>query len=87
MAATSWAVLSRMVKTPYVGLPNILAGQLVAPELLQQELSAARIVDELSKLLEGAAAWQISHYDELAEQIGGNFAQRSIAALAPMVGQ
>lgn len=87
MAAASWAVLSRMVKTPYVGLPNILAGQLVAPELLQQELSVARIVDEVSRLLEGGAAQQLSCYDELAEQIGGNFAQRSIAALAPLVDQ
>ncbi|ARU27344.1 lipid-A-disaccharide synthase [Cellvibrio sp. PSBB006] len=33
----SWAILSRMVKTPYVGLPNLLAGKKLVPELLQDD--------------------------------------------------
>ena len=85
MAAASWAVLSRMVKTPHVGLPNILAGQLVAPELLQHDATAERMVHELSRLLESGAAEQVAQFDALAEQIGGNFAQRSIDALSAMV--
>ena len=87
MAAASWAVLSRMVKTPHVGLPNILAGQLVAPELLQHEATAERMVHELSRLLESGGAEQVAQFDALADQIGGNFAQRSIAALAALVHQ
>ena len=85
MAAASWALLSRMVKTPHVGLPNILAGQLVAPELLQHEATAARMVHELSCLLDSGGAHQVAEFDSLAEQIGGDFAQRCINALAPMV--
>jgi len=87
MAAASWAVLSRMVKTPHVGLPNILAGQLVAPELLQHEATAERMVYELSRLLESGGAEQVAQFDALADQMGGNFAQRSIAALAALVHQ
>ena len=87
MAAASWAVLSRMVKTPHVGLPNILAGQLVAPELLQHEATAERMVYELSRLLESGGAEQVAQFDALADQIGGNFAQRSIVALAALVHQ
>ncbi len=85
MAAASWALLSRMVKTPHVGLPNILAGHLVAPELLQHEATAARMVHELSYLLDSGGAHQVAEFDSLAEQIGGDFAQRCIDALAPMV--
>ena len=85
MAGASWALLSRMVKTPHVGLPNILAGQLVAPELLQYGATAERMVHELSRLLESGGAEQVAQFDALAEQIGGNFAQRSIDALAAMV--
>ena len=86
MAAASWAVLSRMVKTPHVGLPNILAGQAVAPELLQTEATAGRMVHEVSDLLESGGAQQVACFNELAERIGGNFAARSIDALAPLVG-
>ena len=86
IAPASWAVLSRMVKTPHVALPNILAGRAVAPELLQSEANAERMVHEVCVLLENAGAQQVSHFDELAQQIGGNFAGRSIAALASLVG-
>lgn len=42
----SWEILSRLVKTPFVGLPNLLAGKKLVPELLQdnatpENLSAA----------------------------------------------
>lgn len=37
LAWLSWAILSRMVKTPYVGLPNLLAGKQLVPELLQDK--------------------------------------------------
>ena len=84
MAAASWAVLSRMVKTPYVGLPNILAGQAVAPELLQTEANAGRMVHEVSNLLESGGAQQVACFNELAERIGGNFAARSIDAPHPV---
>ena len=40
---------------------------------------------ELSRLLESGGAEQVAQFDALAEQIGGNFAQRSIDALAAMV--
>ena len=85
MAAASWAVLSRMVKTPHVGLPNILAGRAVAPELLQTEATVERMVHEVSVLLEGGGAQQVTCFNELADQIGGNFAERSMNALAPLV--
>lgn len=44
--ALSWAVLSRLVRTPYVALPNLLHGSALVPEFLQddatpQDLAAA----------------------------------------------
>ena len=47
--------------------------------------TAERMVHELSRLLESGGAEQVAQFDALAEQIGGNFAQRSIDALAAMV--
>lgn len=85
MAAMSWTILSRMVKSPYVGLPNILAGHEVAPELLQDEATPARLADEVSRMLEGGGDAQVARFNELAGLIGGNFANRSIDALMPLI--
>jgi len=85
MASLSWAILSRLVKTPYVGLPNVLAGEEVVPELLQHHATASQLADAVSRVLEGDGDRQVRRFDELAGLIGGNFAERSIDALLPLV--
>ena len=85
MASLSWTILSRLVKTPYVGLPNVLAGEEVVPELLQHHATATQLADAVSRVLEGDGDRQVRRFDELAGLIGGNFAERSIDALLPLV--
>ena len=85
MASLSWAILSRLVKTPHVGLPNVLAGEEVVPELLQHHATASQLADAISRVLEGDGDRQVRRFDELAGLIGGNFAERSIDALLPLV--
>jgi len=85
MASLSWAILSRLVKTPYVGLPNVLAGEKVVPELLQHNATDSQLADAVSELLGGDGDRQVRRFDELAGLIGGNFAERSIDALLPLV--
>ena len=85
MGAISWRILSRLVKTQHVGLPNILAGEGVVPELLQQEATPPALADAISHVLEGEGAHQVRRFDELAGLIGGDFAERSIDALQPLV--
>ena len=84
MAGLSWFILSRLVTSPFVGLPNILAGETVAPELLQQELTPEQLADAVSDLLSGSGDAQTARYQELAGQIGGNFADRCVDALLPL---
>ena len=85
MASLSWTILSRLVKTPYVGLPNVLAGEELVPELLQHHATASQLADAVSRVLEGDGDRQVRRFDELAGLIGGNFAERSIDALLPLV--
>jgi lipid-A-disaccharide synthase len=40
-----------MNNLPYVGLPNVLAGKFIVPELLQKQATPQKIADEISKLL------------------------------------
>lgn len=52
---THWAA-RRWVKIPYFGLANVVAGRQVAPELLQGEVNAQRLGEELARLLDPAVA-------------------------------
>ena len=85
MAPVSWAILSRMVKTPHVGLPNILAGRAVVPEHLQHEATAEKLAYSMMRVLETEAEQQVNTFELLAEQIGGHFAERTMAALQSMI--
>ncbi|OYY50446.1 MAG: lipid-A-disaccharide synthase [Methylophilales bacterium 28-44-11] len=51
MPFLSWQILKRMQYLPYVGLPNILAGKFLVPELLQNEATAQNVADATLRLL------------------------------------
>lgn len=81
----SWQILSRMAITPFVGLPNVLAGREVVPELLQDAATPGGLVRQVETVLERGMEQQIPVFDELAAQIGGGFADRSANALDSLV--
>lgn len=51
MSNLSWKVLKRMRLQPYVGLPNILAGKFVVPELLQDDATPEKLAEASLKLV------------------------------------
>ena len=51
MAPLSYAIISRMLKSPYVSLPNLLARQALVPELLQDAATPETLSAEVEKLL------------------------------------
>ena len=70
MSKLSWQLLKRMQLQPYVGLPNILAGKFVVPELLQDDSTpeklaeaALLLVSDTKKLDEIKAEFRKIHVD------------------------
>lgn len=55
MASLTYAIYSRMIKTPYISLPNILAGEKLVPEVLQSDVTPVRLAVELEKALQDKA--------------------------------
>src|SRR3954470_2937141 len=47
----TWALMSSMLYLPYVGMPNILAGERLVPELLQDRATPAALAAALLELL------------------------------------
>ncbi len=54
MAALSFWIIKRLVKSKYIGLPNLLANRLLVPELIQNEATADKISTEVMKYFECA---------------------------------
>jgi lipid-A-disaccharide synthase len=54
MAEFSFQLMRRMGYLPYVGLPNILAGEFVVPELLQHDATPENLAQALLNLLNDA---------------------------------
>ena len=53
VAALTYVILKRMVKSPYISLPNLLAERLLVPELIQDAATAESLAQLLAPLLEG----------------------------------
>lgn len=54
--ALSWMCGRWLVRAPFFSTPNLVAGRRVVPELIQNEMTAGRIVAEATPLLEGGQA-------------------------------
>ncbi|MBN1866457.1 lipid-A-disaccharide synthase [Candidatus Sumerlaeota bacterium] len=61
---TAW-IVRRVLSTPFIGLPNIVAGDLVVPELLQERATGQNLADQAQHYLGDREA-----YDEMKRQLG-----------------
>jgi len=66
------ALVRRMLLLPYVALPNILAGELVMPEFLQENCQPTGIADALSDLLDNTdrRSEQRQKFSNISEMLG-----------------
>ena len=54
----TWQIVRRMIYLPHVGLPNILAGRKIVPELLQEDATPERLAETLLQLVHDKQATQ-----------------------------
>ena len=50
-SAVNWHLLGRLINVEHYGLVNLIAGERVAPELMQYDFTGERLAEELSALL------------------------------------
>jgi lipid-A-disaccharide synthase len=62
----NWRIFRPLINTPFVGMPNLIAGKEVAPELLQEDLNGERLSKLIVEFLSDPARLQRSRA-ELAE--------------------
>jgi lipid-A-disaccharide synthase len=88
MAALSWWLISRLVRTPYAGLPNILAGRPLVPELLQDAATVPALVDAVDPLLSESAdrRSQLAAYTAIHQQLRRDAGRQAAQCLLQLAG-
>ncbi len=84
VAPLTFALARRLVSVPFIGMPNLVAGRAVVPELLQEDASGARIAAEAARFLDEPErhAATVAALAALRPELGGGGAARKAAAIA-----
>jgi lipid-A-disaccharide synthase len=81
----TYAAARRLVRIPYIGLVNVVAGREVAREFVQGALVPARVADELEPLLDPSSPRRAAMIEELASvraMLGEAGAAERVATIA-----
>jgi lipid-A-disaccharide synthase len=85
LAPLTYWILKRMVKSPYVSLPNLLAQRLLVPELLQDAATADALADTVLPLLDNGAE-QTAGFDEIHRTLRRNASNQAAEAVLSLIG-
>ena len=85
MPAASWWLMRRKQYQPYVGLPNILAGKFVVPELLQHDATPQNLAQALLNLVadKQAVAELETLFSDMHTTLRQNTAHKAAQAILP----
>src|SRR2546423_5473818 len=83
----TWPLMRSMLYLPYVGMPNILAGERLGPELLQDEATPANLAGALLTLLRDTAGQrrQVERFREFHQVLRQNTAEKAADAVLSIV--
>lgn len=85
LAPLTFWILKRMVKSPYVSLPNLLAQRLLVPELLQDDATAEALATTLSPLIDGGEE-QTRGFDEIHRTLRRDASNQAAEAVLNLIG-
>lgn len=86
-ASVSYLLAKCLIKTPFIALPNILAGQALVPELIQTKATPKAIVDALEQYFLFPEKQLIlqQHFSSIAETLRCQAAQTAAQAIAELL--
>ena len=69
LGAMTYAVVSRLVKTPYFALPNILAGQPLVEEFIQGAATPEALAHAVNRLIDQDHSQLLTRFDEIHQEL------------------
>jgi lipid-A-disaccharide synthase len=88
MGNISYRLIKPFIKTAYASIPNLLANEMLVPELIQQDATVENLLGAVIDALDGSRRHQLeARFDQLHEQINRDSGNAAAAAIAQLVGQ
>ena len=83
MAPLTYALARLFVRVPYIGMPNLIAGRCVVPELIQSQVTAPNIAAAARQLLTDSHTYSVAQEGlrEVRKRLGGPGAAKRAAGL------
>jgi lipid-A-disaccharide synthase len=87
MNRLSWWLLKRRAYLPHVGMPNILAGERIVPELLQDDATPEKLAAALLELMNDKAGREKldSRFEAIRSALRQNTQEKAAAAIMPLL--
>ncbi|APC15698.1 lipid-A-disaccharide synthase [Pseudomonas frederiksbergensis] len=85
LAPLTFWILKRMVKSPYISLPNLLAQRLLVPELLQDDATPEALALTLSPLIDGGEE-QTTGFDQIHRTLRLDASNQAAEAVLNLIG-
>lgn len=87
MPWASWWIMNNLHYQPYVGLPNILAGEFIVPEFLQHEATPENLAQAVLNLLSETTLRQRleARFDVMLQELRQNTAGKAAQAILPLL--
>lgn len=85
MPSASYRIMKRKGYLPYVGLPNILAGRFIVPEILQDDATPENLAQALLNVLEDPMVGEnlTGVFSRMLGELKQNTADKAVAAILP----
>ncbi|ASK34110.1 lipid-A-disaccharide synthase [Alcanivorax sp. N3-2A] len=87
VGAVTYAIVSRMVKSEHISLPNLLCRKALVPELMQEKMSGAALADAVRAWLDSPqrVAALKQDFTHVHQQLRGGASEKAASALAELL--
>jgi lipid-A-disaccharide synthase len=87
MSPLTFTIYSRMIKTPFISLPNLLADEMLVPELLQSDANVENLSVEIEKALfdNERRAYQVLKFKDIHNTLNLSANERAADAIVKLL--
>ncbi len=87
LSAFSYFIASRLVKSEYVSLPNVIAKKTLVPELIQDEANGENIAQHVMEILSSDNKSLVKEFNAIHAQLKHNAADESAKAIIEFINE
>lgn len=87
LSALTYAIMKRLVKVPYIAIPNLLAQKLLVPEFVQAEVTPENLGTALLTQLDHTDQEMLHEFAKIRQQLKCDASRQAADAVLEMIGK